>query len=134
MRSLQTGSERTTEGSICLILISRSQASKFSCPIHLLVQVFKSMDSGKYSNLKNSSIVSEYCFGHNSNALADLNRAASMRKNVATVLRGVKINLQFSWIRSMVRMLPARLAGRWVPQGIQDMIQLRKVRDILLLK
>ena len=75
------------------------------------------------------SIVNQYCFGHNQNVLANPARAASMRSNVAGVLRGVKFNLHFSWVRSVVRMLPRSLSGRWIPQGVKDMLKFRQVRS-----
>ncbi|TVY28882.1 Cytochrome P450 monooxygenase [Lachnellula hyalina] len=72
-----------------------------------------------------SDVVSQYCFSRNQNILARPQQAAVMRKNVVTVLRGVKFNLHFAWVRSLIRMLPASLSGRWVPQGIKDMLKFR---------
>lgn len=54
-----------------------------------------------------------------------------MRGNVTTVLRDVKFNLHFAWVRSLVRMLPPSFSGRWVPQGIKDMIHFRMVKCML---
>lgn len=70
-------------------------------------------------------IVSQYCFGHNPDSLHNLQRAAARRHNVAMVLRGVKFNLHFSWVRALVGMLPPSLRVRFIPQGIKDMIQFR---------
>ncbi|TVY18468.1 Cytochrome P450 monooxygenase TRI4, partial [Lachnellula arida] len=77
--------------------------------------------------LIDNSVVNQYCFGHNQNVLGNPARAADMRNNVAAVLRGVKFNLHFSWVRSVVRMLPPSLAGRWVPQGVKDMLKFRRI-------
>lgn len=77
--------------------------------------------------LIDKSVVNQYCFGHNQNVLANPARAADMRNNVAGVLRGVKFNLHFSWVRNVVRMLPPSLGRRWVPQGVKDMLKFRQV-------
>ncbi|TVY83824.1 Cytochrome P450 monooxygenase sdnE [Lachnellula suecica] len=67
-----------------------------------------------------------FAFASEQNVLANSVRAAGMRNNVATVLRGVKFNLHFSWVRSLARMLPSSLMGRWVPQGVKDMMKFRQ--------
>jgi hypothetical protein len=78
--------------------------------------------------LTENSVVSQYCFGHNPNVLANAQRAAAMRSSVLSVLRGVKFNLHFSWVRSLIRMLPASLGARFAPPGIKDMMRFRAVR------
>ena len=78
------------------------------------------------------SIVSQYSFGHNANVLQNLRRASEMRNNVAKVLRGVKFNLNFSWVRALMRKLPPSIGARFTPQGIRDMIQFRMVKLMLL--
>ncbi|KAI9678375.1 MAG: hypothetical protein M1822_008021 [Bathelium mastoideum] len=83
-----------------------------------------------------SDVVSQYCFGHNSNALSDTGRAAVMRNNVATTLRSVKFNLHFGWVRDLVRAMPVMIGSRFIPQGIKDMMRIRmkirqEVKDIL---
>ncbi|KAH6670399.1 cytochrome P450, partial [Halenospora varia] len=80
-----------------------------------------------------SDVVSQYAFGHNQNVLANQERGAEMRKNIGTVLRGVKVNLQFPWIRDGVRRLPKQLVGHWTPDGVKDMIRFRmKIREEIL--
>ena len=64
-----------------------------------------------------NSVVSQYCFGHNANVLSNSAKASTMRKNVSAVLRSVKFNLHFSWVRAMIRMLPPAIGGKFVPQG-----------------
>ncbi|KAF4624479.1 hypothetical protein G7Y89_g13693 [Cudoniella acicularis] len=62
--------------------------------------------------------------------LSDLYTGFSSEKNIGTVLRGVKFNLHFSWVRGIIRLLPPNFGGRWVPQGIKDMMHLRmKIRQ-----
>ncbi|KAH8674467.1 hypothetical protein BGZ60DRAFT_556775 [Tricladium varicosporioides] len=80
-----------------------------------------------------SDVVSQYAFGHNQNVLANQERTTATRKNIGTVVRGVKVNLQFPWIRDVVRRLPKQLVGHWVPDGAKDMIRFRiKIREEIL--
>ncbi|KAI0485055.1 cytochrome P450 [Xylariaceae sp. FL0804] len=72
-----------------------------------------------------NDIVEEYCFSTTSNLLNDLQLAHVRRKNVDSVLRGVKINLQFPWIRSLIQKLPPGFRARFTPPGIRDMIRFR---------
>jgi cytochrome P450 len=59
-----------------------------------------------------------------------------MRENVNGVLRAVKFNLQFSWVRDLMRKLPPSIGARLTPPGIRDMIRFRisirkEIRKIL---
>lgn len=47
------------------------------------------------------------------------------RENVNGVLRAVKFNLQFSWVRDLMRKLPPSIGARMTPPGIRDMIRFR---------
>ncbi|KAK3688289.1 cytochrome P450 [Podospora appendiculata] len=72
-----------------------------------------------------NDIVNEYCFGHSQNLLADPPLAHVQRKNVDSVLRGVKFNLHFSWIRDLIHRFPPALSARFTPPAIRDMIRFR---------
>ncbi|KAK3323729.1 cytochrome P450 [Cercophora scortea] len=72
-----------------------------------------------------NDIVNEYCFGHSQNLLADPALAHVQRKNVDSVLLGVKFNLHFSWVRDLIQRLPHSLSARFTPPAIRDMIRFR---------
>ncbi|KAI8965300.1 cytochrome P450 family protein [Daldinia sp. FL1419] len=72
-----------------------------------------------------SDVVNEYCIGRNENLVEDLALAHSRRENVSGVLRAVKFNLQFSWVRDLMRRLPPSIGARMTPPGIRDMIRFR---------
>ncbi|KAI0516853.1 cytochrome P450 family protein [Xylaria bambusicola] len=72
-----------------------------------------------------NDIVNEFCFGHSTNLLDDLALANIKRENVDGVLRSVKFNFHFSWVRDLMRRLPSNIARRFIPSGIGDMIRFR---------
>ncbi|KAI0972791.1 cytochrome P450 family protein [Xylaria arbuscula] len=72
-----------------------------------------------------NDIVNEFCFGYSTNLLDDLALAKVRRENVNGVLRSVKFNLHFSWVRDLMRKLPSSIGRRFVPSGIGDMIRFR---------
>lgn len=71
------------------------------------------------------SIVNEYCFGHSEDLVDDQPLAHARRENVNGVLRAVKFNLHFSWVRDLMRKLPPGIGARMTPPGIRDMIRFR---------
>ncbi|KAI1076111.1 cytochrome P450 family protein [Whalleya microplaca] len=91
----------------------------------------QSANTGKVVNLSDiyygfaNDVVNEYCFGYRPNLLGDPALAHVKRENVNGVLRGVKFNLYFSWLRGLMRKLPPSIAARFTPPGIRDMIRFR---------
>ena len=75
-----------------------------------------------------NSVVSEYCFGYNNNVIDDPIRAATMRANVSSILRGTKINANFGWIQGIIRRLPQSIARHLVPKGLIEIIRYKTVR------
>ncbi|KAI2635632.1 cytochrome P450 family protein [Hypomontagnella submonticulosa] len=72
-----------------------------------------------------NDVVDECCFGHNEDLVGDPVLAHVRRENVNGVLRAVKFNLQFSWVRDLMRKLPPSIGARMTPPGIRDMIRFR---------
>ncbi|OTB01690.1 hypothetical protein M426DRAFT_75079 [Hypoxylon sp. CI-4A] len=91
----------------------------------------RAQQSGEVINLSDvyfglaSDIVNDYCFGHDENLLGDVALAHTRRENVNGVLRAVKFNLNFSWVRELMRKLPPSVGARATPPGIRDMIRFR---------
>ncbi|KAI1382876.1 cytochrome P450 family protein [Hypoxylon trugodes] len=72
-----------------------------------------------------NDILNEYCFGRNENLVSDKALAHAKRENVNGVLRAVKFNLHFSWVRDLMRRLPPSIGAKMTPPGIRDMIRFR---------
>jgi cytochrome P450 len=68
-------------------------------------------------------IVMSYCFGHDLGLLDIHAQAGEMRRNILGVLRGIKVNLQFPWIRDTMRRLPRAIAAQMAPPGVKDMMR-----------
>jgi len=77
--------------------------------------------------LNTSSIVQKYSFGQDNNVLANLEESNRLRNNLARLIRGVKFNLHFSWVISMMSLLPRSIGQTFVPPGVTDLIRFREV-------
>lgn len=78
-------------------------------------------------------MVWQYSFGVDENVLAYPEAASSMRKNLNRLLRSVKFNLHFSWVRDTMKMIPSFLGISLVPPGVMDLIRFRMVTRLLSL-
>ncbi|KAI1767418.1 cytochrome P450 family protein [Hypoxylon sp. FL1150] len=91
----------------------------------------RAKESGEVVNLSDvyfgfaSDIVNEYCFGRSEDLVGNQALAHDRRENVNGVLRAVKFNLHFSWVRDLMRKLPPSIGARMTPPGIRDMIRFR---------
>lgn len=97
------------------------------------------LPSGLELTRRDCSVVREYCFGHGQDLLCDPALAHTQRENVSGVLRSVKFNLHFPWVRDLMRKLPPNIGARFTPPGVRDMIRFRisirkEIRDILARK
>ena len=63
----------------------------------------------------------------NENVLANPEAASLMRNNLTRLLRGVKFNLHFSWVRDTMKVIPSMLGKSFVPPGVMDLIRFRMV-------
>ncbi|KAI1430777.1 cytochrome P450 [Xylaria sp. CBS 124048] len=85
----------------------------------------KARDSGQVLDLLDlyfafcNDVVNKYCFGNDPNLLQHLPVARLRRTKVASVLGSVKIMLHFSWVRSILQMLPQK-------SGAGDMMMFRR--------
>ena len=50
-----------------------------------------------------------------------------MRENLTRLLRGVKFNLHFSWVRDTMKIIPRFLGKSFVPPAVMDLIRFRMV-------
>lgn len=69
----------------------------------------------------------------NENVLANPEAASLMRNNLTRLLRGVKFNLHFSWVRDMMKFIPGLLGKSFIPPGVMDLIRFRMVIQTLIL-
>ncbi|KAI0189470.1 cytochrome P450 [Astrocystis sublimbata] len=89
----------------------------------------RARDSGETINLSDiyfafcNDIVHRYCFGNDPDLLSDIHLAHLRRTNVASVLRDVKIRLQFGWIQRLTSLLPPGTMARGM------MMFRRRIRD-----
>ena len=63
----------------------------------------------------------------NENVLGNPEAASLMRENLTRLLRGVKFNLHFSWVRDTMKMIPSLLGKAFVPPAVMDLIRFRTV-------
>lgn len=103
--------------SISPMPISRLLSSEFLFPRYLWKSAVP--DSG--------SVVSRYCFGADDDILGDAAQASALRNNLSRLLRGVKFNYHFGWVRTVIARLPTSVGKHFVPAGVIDMMNFRKV-------
>lgn len=65
------------------------------------------------------------------NVLANPEAASLIRNNLTRLLRGVKFNLHFSWVRDTMKVIPSLLGKSFVPPGVMDLIRFRMVTQRL---
>jgi hypothetical protein len=73
------------------------------------------------------SVVTQYSFGFDDDVLADISRAAALRRNFNQLLLGVKLRSHFGWVFAVFKKLPPFLGGYFVPQAVGDMINFSRV-------
>ncbi|KAI1843775.1 hypothetical protein JX266_010034 [Neoarthrinium moseri] len=92
-------------------------------------QVLRVAPDGEVLNLSDLYFGFANDFGFDQNLMADLTGAHTRRENFNGVLRAVKLNSQFTWVRDLLRYLarslPLTLSSYITPRGIRDMIKAR---------
>ena len=73
------------------------------------------------------SIVFQYSFGKDCNVLGSAEEAASLRKNLTQLLRGVKVAKHFHLFFWAIKRLPLAIARHMVPPGVRNMRDLTTV-------
>ena len=63
----------------------------------------------------------------NENILANPKAASLMRENQTRLLRGVKFNMHFNWVRDTMKIIPSLLGKSFVPPAVMDLIRFRMV-------
>ena len=74
--------------------------------------------------LKEYSVVTNFLFAHQTDALTDEAKAATLRHNSNELLVGIHINKHFPWLPDFLESLPLSLSKPLMPPGLIDMLAL----------
>jgi hypothetical protein len=72
--------------------------------------------------------VNNFLFAHQTDILADEEKAATLRHNTYELLTGINVNKHFPWIPDLLESLPMSISKPLMPPGLIDMIALFNVR------
>ncbi|KAH8590152.1 cytochrome P450 [Bisporella sp. PMI_857] len=71
-------------------------------------------------------VVSNYCFGHDENLLANERKASIYRNNMLEIFLGIKLSQHLPWISNFLGLLPFSMAKHIMPAGMMNNIALNQ--------
>ncbi len=75
--------------------------------------------------------MNNFLFAHQTDILADEEKAATLRQNTYELLMGINVNKHFPWIPDFLESLPMSLSRPLMPSGLIDMLALFDVSHLL---
>lgn len=74
-----------------------------------------------------ASIANNFLFAHQTNVLADEEKAATLRKNSYSLIMGINLNKHFPFIPDFLESLPLSISKPIMPPGLIDLLDLFEV-------
>lgn len=70
------------------------------------------------------SVVTNFLFAHQTDILEDETKAAELRRNSKSLLRGIHLNKHLPWIPDFLESLPHSISRPMMPPGLIDLLHL----------
>jgi hypothetical protein len=77
--------------------------------------------------LTTASIANNFLFAHQTNILADEEKAATLRNNSYSLIMGINLNKHFPFIPDFLESLPLSISKPIMPPGLIDLLDLFEV-------
>jgi hypothetical protein len=71
--------------------------------------------------------VNNFLFAHQTDVLANEEKAATLRHNMYELLMGINVNKHFPWIPDFLESLPMSISRPLMPPGLLDFLALLNV-------